>query len=59
MVSPLQRRKLWLESLRDLRKIRGKVGTEPKFMALSLEFFLLPHGLQTMPHEMLGFHGRA
>ena len=55
-MSPIQRRKLWLGSFRDLLKVRGRVGTEPKVMALSLEFFLLP---QTMSHEVLGFHGRV
>lgn len=56
MVSPIKRRKLWLWSFRDLLKVRGRVGTEPKVMALSLEFFLLP---QTMSHDVLGFHGRV
>lgn len=56
LVSPLQRRKLWLGSFRDLLKVRGRVGTEPKIMALSLEFFLLP---KTMSHEVLGFHRRV
>lgn len=55
-MSPLQRRKLWPGRFRDLLKVRGRVGTEPKVMALSLEFFLIP---QTMSHGVLGFHGRV
>lgn len=56
LVSLLQRRKLWPGRFRDLLKVRGRVGTEPKVMALSLEFFLIP---QTMSHGVLGFHGRV